>query len=195
MQASLETELAALLVDLLATQDELSEILTKKRQLLAASDVAGMAGMAPQEQQLLAALQDCLQRRESLLARASREGFAAASIQAVAKQLPPSQGGIREKVNLARRRGQLLQQQNLVNWVIAQRTLLHLSRLLEIIATGGRLQPTYGERAHPRPAAPWSIRQARKNGAAGPPANASDRSVGSDPLPLVADFVKELAIL
>jgi hypothetical protein len=28
--------------------------------------------------------------------------------------------------------------------VIAQRTLIHLSQLLEIIATGGRLQPTYG---------------------------------------------------
>ncbi len=146
MQASLETELAALLVDLLATQDALSEILTRKRQLLAASDVEGMAAMAPEEEQLLAALQDCLQRRETLLSRASQEGFAATSIQAVAKQLPPGRGGIRQQVELARRRGRLLQQQSLVNWVIAQRTLLHLSQLLEIIATGGRLQPTYGKR-------------------------------------------------
>jgi hypothetical protein len=39
----------------------------------------------------------------------------------------------------------LLQNQSITNWVLAQRSLLHVSQLLEIIATGGRLQPTYGE--------------------------------------------------
>jgi len=39
----------------------------------------------------------------------------------------------------------LLQHHSLVNWVVIQRTLLHLSQMLEIIATGGRLQPTYGK--------------------------------------------------
>jgi hypothetical protein len=38
----------------------------------------------------------------------------------------------------------LLQHQSLANWVLAQRVMLHLSQLLEIFATGGRLQPTYG---------------------------------------------------
>ena len=41
-------------------------------------------------------------------------------------------------------RMRLLQHQSLTNWVLAQRSILHLSQLLEIIATGGRLQPTYG---------------------------------------------------
>jgi hypothetical protein len=39
----------------------------------------------------------------------------------------------------------LLQHQSLTNWVLAQRAVLHVSQLLEIIATGGRLQPTYGD--------------------------------------------------
>jgi hypothetical protein len=42
-------------------------------------------------------------------------------------------------------RARLLQHQSLANWVLAQRTVLHLSQMLEIIATGGRLQPTYGK--------------------------------------------------
>ena len=42
-------------------------------------------------------------------------------------------------------KSRLLQHQSLTNWVVVQRTLLHLSQLLEIIATGGRLRPTYGK--------------------------------------------------
>ena len=37
-----------------------------------------------------------------------------------------------------------LQHECLTNWVLVQRTLLHLSQLIEIIATGGRMKPTYG---------------------------------------------------
>ena len=33
---------------------------------------------------------------------------------------------------------------SLAQWVAVQRTVLHLSQMLEIIATGGRSQPTYG---------------------------------------------------
>ena len=39
----------------------------------------------------------------------------------------------------------LLQHHSLTNWVLVQRTLIHLSQVLEIIATGGRLKPTYGK--------------------------------------------------
>ncbi len=45
----------------------------------------------------------------------------------------------------ARARARLLQHQSLTNWVFVQRTLIHLSQMLEIIATGGRLHPTYGK--------------------------------------------------
>ena len=44
----------------------------------------------------------------------------------------------------------LLQHQSLTNWVLAQKALLHVAQMLEIIATGGRLKPTYGKDAWPR---------------------------------------------
>jgi hypothetical protein len=145
MQASLEAELAALLNDLLAGQDELLEILTRKRHLLGAVDLEGLAALGSQEERWICALQDCLRRREQLLARAAEEGLPSQSIKAVAEKLPAGRGGIRQQVDLARGRARLLQQQSLVNWMVIQRTLLHLSQLLEIIATGGRLRPTYGK--------------------------------------------------
>jgi hypothetical protein len=48
-----------------------------------------------------------------------------------------------DSLRQASHRARLLQHHSLVNWVLVQKTLIHLSQLLEIIATGGRLQPTY----------------------------------------------------
>ncbi|MHC4407137.1 MAG: hypothetical protein ACYTG0_46590, partial [Planctomycetota bacterium] len=48
-------------------------------------------------------------------------------------------------VHEATGRARLLQHQSLTNWVVVQRTLIHLSQMLEIIATGGQKQPTYGK--------------------------------------------------
>ena len=47
-------------------------------------------------------------------------------------------------VQEAQSRARILQHHSLTNWVLAQRALIHLSQMIEIIATGGRLQPTYG---------------------------------------------------
>jgi hypothetical protein len=51
---------------------------------------------------------------------------------------------VQASIEEAARRGQFLQQQCLTNWVLVQRTLLHLSQMIGIIATGGRPMPTYG---------------------------------------------------
>ncbi len=144
-QASLETELATLLNDLLAGQGELMAVLNRKRNLLAAMDHEGLAGIADEEQRLLGVLQECLGRRQALLSRAAASGLPSGSIQALTKALPlPNRQPLSQQVATATSRARLLHTQNLTNWIVIQRTLIHLSRLLEIIATGGRAQPTYG---------------------------------------------------
>ncbi|OHB65928.1 MAG: hypothetical protein A2V70_03040 [Planctomycetes bacterium RBG_13_63_9] len=146
MKTSWESELADLLTDLLAVQDELLGILTRKRELLRAADVEGLAAVGRQEEELIRALQECLLRREELLARAGREGLPSASIKTLTRALPKTQREpLCDQVRLASSRARLLQHQSLTNWVVVQRTLIHLSQMLEIIATGGRLQPTYGK--------------------------------------------------
>ena len=138
---------AIVLTDLLVAQDELLEILAKKRELLVAADIEGLAAIGHQEETLVGSLQKCLRRREELLARAGREGLPCTSIRALSRALPKAQREpLGEQVQLASSRARLLKHHSLTNWVVVQRTLIHLSQMLEIIATGGRLQPTYGER-------------------------------------------------
>jgi hypothetical protein len=145
MRTSWEPELAKLLKDLLAVQDELLAILARKRELLVASDAAGLAALGPEEERIAAALQQWVERREALLVRAGQEGLPNGSIRALATALPrEQQGRLDGSVRTVASRARLLRHQSLTNWVVIQKTLLHLSQVLEILATGGRLQPTYG---------------------------------------------------
>ncbi len=148
MDGSWEAELAGLLSDLLAVQEELLGLLTRKRELLAAADTAGLAALAPEVQRLTEALQGCVKRRQKLLSRARAEGKPSSSLRALVGSAPRRQRKrLDESVSLAASRARLLRHHCITNWVVVQRTLLHLAQLLEIIATGGKLQPTYGRGA------------------------------------------------
>jgi hypothetical protein len=145
-----EAAITGLLAELSRVQEELLAVLAKKRERLASVDVAGMTELQGQEQELLDRLQACHTKREELLAAAQREGLPADSMTSLAQTAVPagkSPGGekLRKELVTTASRMRLLQTQSLTNWVIAQRSLLHVSQMLEIIATGGRLQPTYGE--------------------------------------------------
>jgi hypothetical protein len=140
-----ESDIAALLTELAEVQSALLGLLAEKRQILATSNHQALTAMASREQQLIDRLQACHNRRQELLARAQEEGLPADSILSLSNRLPAEnrervQAGLKQ----ASEQSRLLQHQSLTNWVLVQRTLLHLSQLIEIIATGGRLKPTYG---------------------------------------------------
>jgi len=149
MDTAWETELATLLSELSSVQDDLLDLLTKKRQFLVKTDIAGMQSLAGREQELIERLQACQQNRSRLLERAGQQGLPRGSIRALAAALPaPGRKELARQVQDASTRARLLQHQSLTNWVLVQRTLLHLSQLLEIIATGGRMRTTYGKGEH-----------------------------------------------
>ncbi|OHB85816.1 MAG: hypothetical protein A2V98_12850 [Planctomycetes bacterium RBG_16_64_12] len=144
METAWESELATFLTQLSAVQDESLEILTRKRQLLVAADTAGLADVAKREEALIEKLQGCLARRGQLLEQAAGEGLPSESIRSLTAALPDrAKRELTDQVNQAARRTRLLQHHSLTNWVLVQRTLIHLSQILEIIATGGQMQPTY----------------------------------------------------
>jgi hypothetical protein len=148
MNDTWESDIASLLTDLAEVQSALLALLAEKRHLLATSDHQALSVMSGREQQLVDRLQACHAQRQQLLARAQAEGLPADSISSLSAQLAPegrkrTQASIRQ----AAERSRLLQHQCLTNWVLVQRTLLHLSQLIEIIATGGRLKPTYSNSA------------------------------------------------
>ncbi len=144
MNVEWETELAELLSNLSSAQDEMLELFGKKRDLLVASDTEGLERIGLQEKQLIDKLQACQDHRTLLLERATEEGLPSGSISELTTALPePGRKTLATQVSDAKARSRLLHHQSLTNWVLVQRTLIHLSQMLEIIATGGRLQPTY----------------------------------------------------
>lgn len=149
----LEQEVTALLSELKSVQEELLAVLAEKHKYLAVADVESMAPLQAREHVLMDRLTQCQLRREQILKVAEAAGSPADSISQLANKLPSgSMGGLGKEVRESQARMRLLQHQSLTNWVLAQRGLLHVSQMLEIIATGGRIQPTYGdkERVHAR---------------------------------------------
>jgi hypothetical protein len=144
VDASLEFELAALLERLSAAQQELLSLLTAKRRLIVSRDHATLASLAPREQALGDELRACHAERQRLLTNAGGQGHK--SLADLTAALPAGTGKqLAGAVATARQRAKLIQHECLTQWVAVQRTVLHLSQMLEIIATGGRSQPTYGK--------------------------------------------------
>jgi hypothetical protein len=146
MADTYESEIAELLAELSDVQSALLETLHAKRQLLATSDHEALAAFAGREQTLIDRLQACHNRRRLLLSKAADEGMPADSIRSLSERLPADgRDRVQNSILEASERSRLLQHQSLANWVLVQRTLLHLSQMIEIIATGGRPRPTYGK--------------------------------------------------
>jgi len=145
-----ESELAELLGRLSATQQRLLALLVRKRELLLNRDHQGLAALMPEEEALCEELQACYQRRQALLEQAETAGLPSDSIRSLADALPREQAKPLEKpLRDSLERSRLLRHQSVAQWVVVQRTLLHLSQMLEIIATGGRSKPTYGNSSAP----------------------------------------------
>ena len=140
-----DNEISNLLSQLSATQQQLLELLGKKREMLIKRDHQGLQRLSEQENQLCEQLKDCQQQRQQLLERAEASGLPADSIESLAGALPADSGEkLQAPLAESKERSHLLRHQSIAQWVAVQRTLLHLSQLLEIIATGGHGQTTYG---------------------------------------------------
>lgn len=143
-----ESSLAGLLERLSAAQRELLALLSTKRQLIVQRDHAALAALARREEELGAELFACHELRNQLLAQADAEGLPGKSLADLTEALPPGPSNrLRGPVAQARDRSRLIRHECLAQWVTVQRTVLHLSQMLEIIATGGRSLPTYGNGA------------------------------------------------
>ncbi len=140
-----EAEIAGLLGRLGATQEKLLQLFTRKRELLLQRDHQGLTALVTEETALVTELEACQEQRQALLVQAAAAGLPADSIASLADALPSEDDGtMSQSLAEATKRSHLLRHQSVAQWVVVQRTLLHLSHMLEIIATGGQLQPTYG---------------------------------------------------
>lgn len=140
-----EDELTELLDDLLVTQHQMLELLDQKRTAMTARNLEEIQRLQPLEEALCQRLLDCQQRRSEMLEVAQQENLPVQNLSMLGQTVTKDQGSeIPKKVVEANNRSIRLKHQSLTNWIIAQRNLLHVSQLLEIIATGGGKTPTYG---------------------------------------------------
>ncbi len=134
-----EVEIAELLVDMSDVQQGLLDVLTEKRDLMVAGDIEGMTAVQSREEDLAQQLEECHLRRRDLLQRTASEGLPAKSLDRLTDVLPfDRRRQLQSKLRETNQRNNLVRNQSLSNWVLAQRSLLHLSQLLDIIATQGR---------------------------------------------------------
>lgn len=146
MTSHWEEELAALLAELSTAQEELLSVLALKREMLVANDVEGLVAIQDREGELIVRLQQCHDRRAELLRHAADQGLPCDSLRSLTTAVDESnRSSFERQVMENSARARLLQHHGLTTWVLVQRTLIHLSQILEIIATGGRLKPTYGK--------------------------------------------------
>lgn len=139
-----DAQLGELLTELSAVQGDLLHVLAEKRQVILQGDAPSLSGLAARESDILSRLDACHRRRTSLLSQAKASGMPSGSLTELAGRVAPNQHSKTQRdLKAASQNLRKLQSESLSNWVLAQRSLLHVSQLLEIIATGGRIQPTY----------------------------------------------------
>jgi len=151
---SWDERITAFLGELSSIQEECLKILKRKQLAVARWDLEALSAVQDSENAVLRKLEDCQRRRAELLKEAANMGHSAQTIRELIRQLPASEisSDRRRHLEMEVERGswhwQLLQHQALANWLLLQRTLLHLSQMLEIIATGGQTVPTYSIRTN-----------------------------------------------
>jgi FlgN protein len=139
-----DADLANLLTDLSSVQGDLLKVLAEKRQVILRGDAPAMNGLAARETDIMTRLETCHRRRSELLSDAKASGLPATSLTDLARTVSPANNSKNQRdLKSASQNLRKLQSESLSNWVLAQRSLLHVSQLLEIIATGGRIRPTY----------------------------------------------------
>jgi len=147
-----DAEIGDFLARLSHAQRELLALLATKRKLLEDRDHAALEQLGSREHELAEELQACQQVRSRLLGEAESAGLPASSLAELDRALAGDEASPRaELIEASRNRAQLIRHDCLTQWVAMQRTLLHLSQMLEIIATGGRPKPTYGNSCGAQP--------------------------------------------
>ena len=133
-----ESEIATLLNDLTSVQEELLTFLADKRESLVAMDRVRLDQLQVVEKQLITRLQSCQRRRQELLAEAARESRPSASLRSLASSLPAAERGNLENQMAVAARSPAASAPKPGKLGFCPANLLYLTRLLEIIATGGR---------------------------------------------------------
>ena len=138
-------DLSSFFNELSEVQHELGVVLVEKRQRLIDVDAEVLQIVETRENQLLARLQQCSEHRQEFLAAAKHRGLPAESLQSALAALPQDdqRQALQSQLADAAMRCLQLRHTSITTWVLAPRSFIHISPLLNIIATGDHRPPTH----------------------------------------------------
>lgn len=143
-------EIGSLLDALSSVQAELLATIQAKRQAMIDGDLEEIERLGAAEIAVGEHLEEVAQRRERLLKLAGKQGLPANDLRTLARSVAGNAPATNKaRFDSAAQEFKLLQHECVTNFVLAQRSWLHVSQLLQIVATGGRTKPTYGQRESP----------------------------------------------
>ncbi len=139
----MKAKLIEFLKVLAMAQDATLDVLRKKQTLLVKLAANALADIEAEERDALAGLRSALEKREEILREAERAGIGADSIQSLCETLFPNNFEVRKLLDMAQNRSRQLRFLALTNWTMSQKSMIHLSQLLELIETRGQGKTTY----------------------------------------------------
>ena len=139
------TQIEKFLDELSTIQDATLEFLKRKGDMLGKSDTEGLTRIADEEQAVMDRLHDVFEQRYQILKQAKEADLPSDTLESLAAQLDKENPGqsLERRCRDSIRKSLQLRHQSLTNWVLAQRTAIHLSQLIDIIGTKGKPAPTY----------------------------------------------------
>ena len=139
---TMEQDILRFLSQLSTVQERALSVLRRKQEFLVKPDRDGLMEIVAEEHKVLDLLQQCLARREEILADARQKGYAVESISSLCQRIFPRSECLRLAEEAARQ-SQLIQFQSRANWMMTQKSIVHLSQMLEIVKTRGQGKSTY----------------------------------------------------
>jgi len=139
------TQIQEFLEELSTVQDTMLEFLKRKGDLLGKSDTKGLTQIAEEEEAVMDRLHCMFEKRYQILKQADDADLPSDTLESLAARLDKETPGhsLEERCRDSIQKSRLLRHQSLTNWVLAQKTAVHLSQLIEILGTKGKPAPTY----------------------------------------------------
>ena len=139
----MKTKIIEFLKQLAKAQEKTLKILQEKHTLLVKPSPTGLSEIAAKESDTLDQLRLTLEKREEILQEAHNEGIDADSIQILCEKLFPKNFEVRKLLDIAQNQCRQLRFLALTNWTVSQKSMIHLSQILELIETRGQGKTTY----------------------------------------------------
>lgn len=124
-------------------QDKALGVLQRKQTLLVRPNKVELDACATEEQNALELLRKAIRRREEILLDAQNRGYEADTIEILCEKIFSNSSEYRPSLDAVMEQTRQIRYLALANWTITQRSIIHLSQILEIIETRGQGKTTY----------------------------------------------------